>query len=252
MHLLPIKKTPISPRQVPHFRLWFDPFPILSVQSAGEAQYWLQNLRTQNTRAPCHERQQNRALSPGKARRFLWDWLGVSGGKGTSAELWVSTQSSCPIFQSTVPVVHGSVSFLFLRADFAKFSLQSGNIYYWICWKCCFADYRKAQTTAYIQPITRTKRVAGKDKENVSYQLGQPESLSSYLNTLKENPESKSSLKCSFHFRYRKKLNRCFILCVSVYVCVCVYGTQTHVVATPTPYSRLNQWHVIKIFKNFP
>jgi len=31
--------TPVSPRQVPHFRLRFDSSPILFIQLAGEAQY---------------------------------------------------------------------------------------------------------------------------------------------------------------------------------------------------------------------
>ena len=54
-------------------------------------------------------------------------------------------------------------------------------------------------------------------------------------------------------FQIQKEIKQVFyFVCVCICVCVCVYGTQTHVVATPTPYSRLNQWHVIKIFKNFP
>lgn len=180
-------------KSVPHFRLWFDPFPILSLQPAGEAQYQFQNLRTQNTRAPCHRRQQNRALSPGKARWFLWDCVGASGREETSAELSVRTQSSCPIFHNTAPVAHGGVS-LFPWADFEMFRLQSGNVYELL--KMHFAGDRKAQTKEYIQHVPRMKRVGGKNKDNVSDQICQPESFTSNLNTSEENPKSYSSLKC--------------------------------------------------------
>lgn len=74
------------------------------------------------------------------------------------------------------------------------FSLQSGNVYELL--KMHFAGDRKAQTKQYIQHVPGMKRVGGKNKDNVSDQICQPESFSSNLNTFEENPKSYSSLKC--------------------------------------------------------
>ena len=56
------------------------------------------------------------------------------------------------------------------------------------------------------------KRVGGKNKDKVRYQLCQPKSLSSYLHTFEENPKPKSSLKCSFHTQ--KEIKQIFYFCV--------------------------------------
>lgn len=175
-HLLPGIETLVLPRQVPHFRLWFDLFPILPVQPTGEAQYWFQSLWTQNTRAPSHERQENRALSPRKARWFLWDCLGASAGREPLRSSKSEPRVLAP-FSTVLPLGPREVTLYFSEQilQCVVFRVEMCISY----WKGCFADYRKAQTKEYIQHAPRMKRVGGKRQDNVSYQLCQPESLSS-------------------------------------------------------------------------
>lgn len=150
---------------------------------------------------------------PGRQDAFYGtDLVAVAGREPLLS--WVRTQSSCPIFQSTVPMAHGSVS-LFLRADFATFSVPNGNNYVTENAVCCLQE----STKAHIEPYPKWKERMGKKTENVNNQLCQSESLSSYL-------------KCSL------KLN----------IYIINTPPKPQVVATPTPYIKLE--HVIKIFKN--
>ena len=170
--------------------------------------YQFQKLRAQNTRAPCHRRQQNRALSPGQAGWFLWDCLGASSGEGSSAELQVGTQSSCPIFHSSTPVAHGGVSSYFSEQILKclVFRVEMFISYR----KCCFAAYRKAQRNTYsMYPEWKEWVERTKIRSGTSYASQSP-----FLPTcthLKKIPNP--SLLWNVHFTHRKKLN-IFYFCV--------------------------------------
>lgn len=208
----PIKKTPVLSRQVPHFRLRFDPFPTC-LSSLQVKHSIVQNLRTEHKSSLSWEAQEWGFVSQ-ESKMVSTGLIWCQWQKGNFC--WAPNQNPAFLshFSEYGPYSLWTCPLLFLRVDFAMFTLQGGNIYWLLKMQFCWLE---ASTKAYLQLKPRMKRVGGKNKDNVSDQLCQPESFSSHLSTFKENPKSKSSLKCTFHFRYRKKLNRCFIC-----VCVCI------------------------------
>lgn len=128
VHLLPVMKTPVLSRQVSHFRLWFDLFPNLSVQPAGEAQDWFQNLRTQNTELPVPRGSRIGLCLLERQDGFYGAALGPVQGRNLC---WALSQNPefLPHFSQYCPWGPWRHLFLFLWADFEMCSLQSGNVY---------------------------------------------------------------------------------------------------------------------------